>query len=363
MARRDGTLSEPLVRWWHPTSPASSGPPGDRPAAPAPGKPPLWRSWLIPVGVLLTLWFLLPLLFRPVPELTYTEFLERVDDEEVATVTINADGRAFVRLEDGSTYSTAVPIGLARDQLLERLEARDVEIEAVPPRTSWLSILLSFAPFLLLGWLWWRMGRQAGGQFGGILGVGRSRAKVFDTERPATTFADIAGYEGVKQEISEVVDFLKSPDRYQRAGARAPRGVLMVGPPGTGKTLFARAVAGEANVPFISVTGSSFVEMFVGVGAARVRDLFDEARKRAPAIIFVDEIDAIGQRRSGGGGVVFNEEREQTLNQLLAEMDGFDPLQDPPAARRRAPSLQRELPPGLACRPPRRPGRGARRLR
>ncbi|MET0805451.1 MAG: ATP-dependent metallopeptidase FtsH/Yme1/Tma family protein, partial [Acidimicrobiales bacterium] len=246
--------------------------------------------------MLLTLWFLLPLLFRPVPELTYTEFLERVDDEEVATVTINADGRAFGRLEDGSTYSTAVPIGLASDQLLERLEARDVEIEAVPPRTSWLSILLSFAPFLLLGWLWWRMGRQAGGQFGGVLGVGRSRAKVFDTERPATTFADIAGYEGVKKEISEVVDFLKSPDRYQRAGARAPRGVLMVGPPGTGKTLFARAVAGEANVPFISVTGSSFVEMFVGVGAARVRDLFDEARKRAPAIIFVDEIDAIGQR-------------------------------------------------------------------
>ena len=148
---------------------------------------------------------------------------------------------------------------------------------------------------------------------------------MFDEERPKTTFADVAGYEGAKVEIREVVDFLQRPERYARAGAMAPRGILMVGPPGTGKTLLARAVAGEANVPFFSVTGSSFVEMFVGVGAARVRDLFEEARKRAPAIIFVDEIDAIGQRRGGAGAVVANDEREQTLNQLLAEMDGFDP--------------------------------------
>ena len=158
----------------------------------------------------------------------------------------------------------------------------------------------------------------------GALGIGRSKAKVFDEERPTTTFADVAGYEGAKQEIREVVDFLQRPERYARAGAMAPRGILMVGPPGTGKTLLARAVAGEANVPFFSVTGSSFVEMFVGVGAARVRDLFQDARKRAPAIVFVDEIDAIGQRR-GGTGTVANDEREQTLNQLLAEMDGFDP--------------------------------------
>jgi cell division protease FtsH len=148
---------------------------------------------------------------------------------------------------------------------------------------------------------------------------------VFDEERPKTTFADVAGYDGAKLEIREVVDFLRKPERYARAGAMAPRGILMVGPPGTGKTLLARAVAGEADVPFFSVTGSSFVEMFVGVGAARVRDLFQEARKRAPAIIFVDEIDAIGQRRGGAGAVVANDEREQTLNQLLAEMDGFDP--------------------------------------
>src|SRR6202034_1069095 len=161
----------------------------------------------------------------------------------------------------------------------------------------------------------------------GVLGVGRSRAKVFDAERPNTKFSDVAGYEGVKSEIGEVIDFLRNPGRYARAGAVAPRGLLMIGPPGTGKTLLARAVAGESEVPFFSVTGSSFVETFVGVGAARVRDLFSEARKRAPAIIFIDEIDAIGQRRSGTGAIVANDEREQTLNQLLAEMDGFDVTQ------------------------------------
>ena len=157
------------------------------------------------------------------------------------------------------------------------------------------------------------------------MGIGKSRAKVFDAERPDTTFADVAGYEGAKAEIAEVVDFLREPERYRLAGAIAPKGVLMVGPPGTGKTLLARAVAGEARVPFFSVAGSSFVELFVGVGAARVRDLFAEARKRAPAIVFVDEIDAIGGRRAGTGAFASNDEREQTLNQLLSEMDGFDP--------------------------------------
>ena len=180
-------------------------------------------------------------------------------------------------------------------------------------------------PILLSIWLFRRISKGAAGQLGGVLGAGRSRAKVFDEERPSTTFADVAGYEGAKAEIAEVVDFLRNPDRYSRVGALVPRGVLMVGPPGTGKTLLARAVAGEAKVPFFSVTGSSFVELFVGVGASRVRDLFAEARKRAPAIIFIDEIDAIGQRRAGSGAVVSNDEREQTLNQLLAEMDGFEP--------------------------------------
>ena len=155
------------------------------------------------------------------------------------------------------------------------------------------------------------------------MGFGGSRAKVYDEDRPTTRFTDIAGYEGAKREVTEVVDFLSHPERYAAAGAIGPRGVLMVGPPGTGKTLMARAVAGEAGVPFLALTGSSFVELFVGVGASRVRDLFADARKRAPSIIFIDEIDAIGQRR--GGSIVSNDEREQTLNQLLAEMDGFDP--------------------------------------
>jgi cell division protease FtsH len=321
------TLAERSVRSSHPTSPASPGSPTDRPTGSAPRRPPWWRPWLIPVGIAATAWLLFPVLLPGAPGLSYSEFLERVDQGEVESVTIESNGEAHGELEDGSSFSTAVPVELAGDRLLDRLEAGGVAIEAVPERTSFWSILLSFAPFLLLVGLWLYLGRRAGAQFGGVFGIGRSRAKIFDTERPKTTLADVAGYDGVKQEISEVVDFLRNPERYRRVGARAPRGVLMVGPPGTGKTLFARAVAGEAAVPFISVTGSSFVEMFVGVGASRVRDLFEEARKRAPAIIFVDEIDAIGQRRGAGAAIVSNDEREQTLNQLLAEMDGFDPLQ------------------------------------
>jgi len=168
------------------------------------------------------------------------------------------------------------------------------------------------------------IGRRSRKQLGGIMGIGRSKAKVYDEEKPTTRFSDIAGYEGSKAEVMEVVDFLKNPDRYARAGAVGPKGVLMVGPPGTGKTLLARAVAGEAGVPFFALSGSSFVEMFVGVGASRVRDLFADARKRAPSIIFIDEIDAIGGRR-GPGGFGSNDEREQTLNQLLSDMDGFEP--------------------------------------
>jgi cell division protease FtsH len=174
---------------------------------------------------------------------------------------------------------------------------------------------------VVLVFVW--MARRAQGQMGGIMSIGRSRAKVYTTERPRTTFADVAGYEGVKTEIREVVDFLRSSARFKEIGAKIPKGVLLVGPPGTGKTLLARAVAGEAGVPFMSVTGSDFMEMFVGVGASRVRDLFQNARKQAPAIIFVDEIDSIGRKRGAGlgGG---HDEREQTLNQMLAEMDGFE---------------------------------------
>src|SRR5213079_3037789 len=167
------------------------------------------------------------------------------------------------------------------------------------------------------------MSRRAQGQMSGVMSIGRSKAKLFTTDRPRTTFNDVAGYRGVKQEINEVVDFLKFPEKFGEIGARIPKGVLLVGPPGTGKTLIARAVAGEAGVPFLSVTGSDFMEMFVGVGASRVRDLFQSARKMGRAIIFVDEIDSIGRKRGAGlgGG---HDEREQTLNQMLAEMDGFE---------------------------------------
>jgi cell division protease FtsH len=185
------------------------------------------------------------------------------------------------------------------------------------------SVLVYVFPIALLIGFWMWMSRRAQGQMTGLMSIGRSRAKVYATEKPKTTFADVAGYAGVKQEIREVVDFLKNPGKFREIGARIPKGVLLVGPPGTGKTLIARAVAGEAGVPFMSVTGSDFMEMFVGVGASRVRDMFQTARKQAPCIVFIDEIDSIGRKRGAGlgGG---HDEREQTLNQLLSEMDGFE---------------------------------------
>jgi cell division protease FtsH len=260
--------------------------------------------------------------------LTYSQFLNDAATKQVKTFVTSQDGTATGTLKNGRQYTVQVPVWLNDPTLVPDLSKDGVQITATAPGTSVASEVLDWvlllAPFVIVFWLWRRLSKGATGPLQGVLSAGKSRAKVFDADRPQTTFADVAGYEGAKSEIAEVVEFLKNPDRYRRAGAVAPRGVLMVGPPGTGKTLLARAVAGEAAVPFFSVTGSSFVEMFVGVGAARVRDLFAEARKRAPAIIFVDEIDAIGQRRGGAGSVVSNDEREQTLNQLLAEMDGFD---------------------------------------
>ena len=314
------------------TKHATPPPPGDKPSPPAPPPPPSWRHWLLPLAILasIVLFVVLPgTKGTPSETLSYSTFLDRVAAHQVSNVTIASDGTAKGTLSDGKAYTTVIP-ALAGQDLLNQLQAAKVTIDASAPGTpfgteilSWLILLL---PLGVLGWLWWRMSQGAAGVTGRVASVGKSKARVFDTERPNTSFADVAGYEGVKSEVTEVVDFLRRPERYQLAGAVAPRGVLMVGPPGTGKTLLARAVAGEASVPFLSVTGSSFVEMFVGVGAARVRDLFAEARKRAPAIIFVDEIDAIGQRR-GVGALVSNDEREQTLNQLLAEMDGFDPAE------------------------------------
>ncbi len=315
-------------------------PPGDKPTPTAPPPPPGWRHWLWPLALIAAL---VLFLFLPrfggitTANLSYSTFISDVHANKVKTFTLdNSTGStapATGTLKNGENYTTVIPLPFAGTPLETTLQDAKVEINAAAPSsglgTELLYWIILLAPFIVVFWLFRRMSRAAGGAgpLGGLMGVGRARAKVFDAERPQTKFSDVAGYESAKREISEVVDFLKHPDRYRNVGAVTPRGVLMVGPPGTGKTLMARAVAGEAEVPFISVTGSSFVELFVGVGAARVRDLFAEARKRAPCIIFVDEIDAIGQRRASGGAYVSNDEREQTLNQLLAEMDGFDTSQ------------------------------------
>ena len=256
--------------------------------------------------------------------LAYSQFLDDVRTDKVQTATIDADGGVTGTLTDGTKYVSQIPVALQDTTLSPLLEQHHVQVTGEGPASATLlSVILSLLPLLLFVGLFIFLGRRAGRQLAGGLGsLTGSRAKLYDAEKPKTRFSDIAGYEGAKQEVTEVVDFLKHPSRYSSAGAIGPKGVLMIGPPGTGKTLMARAVAGEAGVPFFSVTGSSFIEIFVGVGASRVRDLFAEARKRAPAIVFIDEIDAIGGRR--GGAIVSNDEREQTLNQLLAELDGFD---------------------------------------
>jgi cell division protease FtsH len=306
--------------------PARSGPPND-PRKTQPKPPPRWLHWVWIAGLVATLGLLFGL---PAPSTTTTKSLEYsvfrgdVDANKVSTATITTSGHVSGKLTDGTSYTSQIPTALNDQSLTQDLLAHKVTVKGTSNGTSFWSIIGGLLPFILLLGLYFWFTRRATRQLsGGIMGVGASKAKVYDEDRPTTRFSDVAGYEGAKREIAEVVDFLKNPGRYAAAGAVGPRGVLMVGPPGTGKTLLARAVAGEAEVPFLALTGSSFVELFVGVGAARVRDLFNDARKRAPAIIFIDEIDAIGQRR--GGGFVSNDEREQTLNQLLAEMDGFDP--------------------------------------
>jgi cell division protease FtsH len=314
----------------HLSNTAKSGPPPDRAPNQAPPPPPWWRNWLLVAGLLLTVaLFLLPGRMQQarVVELDYQpELKDKIAAGQVQSVEIGSDGHIAGKLKDGTEFTSSYPTNLQDPEFTKLLDDHNVQVKAVGARTTFGSILLSLLPLLLFIAFFVYLGRSTRRQLagmGGLGGIGRARSRVFDAERPDTTFADVAGYQGAKREVAEVVDFLKTPDRYRRAGAVGPKGVLMVGPPGTGKTLLARAVAGEAQVPFISVTGSSFVELFVGVGAARVRDLFTEARKRAPSIVFIDEIDAIGQRR--GGQVVSNDERDQTLNQLLAELDGFDP--------------------------------------
>src|SRR5258706_14024876 len=296
----------------------SAPPPGDKPTPTAPPPPPAWRHWLWPIALIATvvLYILLPGINNTnTVTLNYSQFIHSAGQHQIKEVTFSSSSNggntsASGTLTNGKSYTTVIP-GAPSTQLANQLRAdgvKNVTASANSPGLGsellyWLVLL---APLVFVIWLFRRMSRGATGALQGALGVGRSRAKVFDAERPSTKFSDVAGYEGAKQEISEIIDFLRNPGRYQRACTTRPLSGLMVGPPGTGKTLLARAVAGEASVPFFSVTGSSFVEMFVGVGAARVRDLFSETRKRAPAIIFVDEVDAIGQRRTAAVALVAN---------------------------------------------------------
>jgi cell division protease FtsH len=314
-----------------PPTPGSRDPqqgrPGGRPSLT--GGLPRWSFWIL--GGVLAMALLLPnLMSEPTgEELSYANFLEEVRDGNVESIEWdNNDGSikgTFVEGGEGAggDFTTNGPLEPSEaDRAL--FAENDVDFEFDTPQGSWIpGLLFTILPLALIIAFFVFMNRRAQSQMGGIMSIGRSRAKTYTTERPGTTFADVAGYEGVKQEIKEVVDFLKMPEKFGEIGARIPKGVLLVGPPGTGKTLIARAVAGEAGVPFLSVSGSDFMEMFVGVGASRVRDLFQTAKKMGRAIIFVDEIDSIGRKRGAGlgGG---HDEREQTLNQMLSEMDGFE---------------------------------------
>ena len=284
-----------------------------------------WTSVLTLLFAALLLFFVFGPTTSSTPEISYSTFLTQVASDQVKSVKLHHDsGQVDGTHVDGTTFSAQGPPGGIPDADIKLLDDHKVARDYAGQSSDWLPTLLLYLlpAVLIIGFFVW-MGRKTQGQLSGMTAFGRSRARVHSSERPETTFADVAGYDGVKQEIREVVEFLQNSEKFEAIGARIPKGLLLVGPPGTGKTLFARAIAGEAGVPFLSITGSEFLEMFVGVGAAHVRDLFDTARKQHPCIMFVDEIDAIGRKRGAGlgGG---QDEREQTLNQLLAEMDGFE---------------------------------------
>ncbi|MBQ1920565.1 MAG: ATP-dependent zinc metalloprotease FtsH, partial [Selenomonas sp.] len=257
-------------------------------------------------------------------EVGYTQFLQQVDEGKVAKVVL-IQNTIRGTLSDGTEFTTITPDNPNRDpKLFDKLSAKGVEINAEnPPEPPWWSTMFSsLLPILLLVGVWFFIMQQTQGGGGRVMSFGKSRARMSGADKIKVNFKDVAGADEAKQELEEVVEFLKHPKKYNDLGARIPKGVLLFGPPGTGKTLLARAVAGEAGVPFFSISGSDFVEMFVGVGASRVRDLFDQAKKNAPCIVFIDEIDAVGRQRGAGVGGG-HDEREQTLNQLLVEMDGF----------------------------------------
>ncbi|WP_043771180.1 ATP-dependent zinc metalloprotease FtsH [Desulfobulbus propionicus] len=256
----------------------------------------------------------------------YTEFLKKADSGVLSTVTM-IDQTILWETADGERFKTVVPQAQAT---VDHLLRKNVTIRAeIPPQTPWfVQTLLSWLPILLFAVLWFfyfqKGGSQGGSGSGRAMAFGKSRARLINPEESKVKLADVAGIDEAKEEVEEIVDFLKNPGKFVAAGARIPTGVLLYGEPGTGKTLLAKAIAGEAGVPFFSISGSHFVEMYVGIGASRVRDLFNEGKKKAPCIIFIDEIDAVGRHRSAGTGSGGNDEREQTLNQLLVEMDGFE---------------------------------------
>ncbi len=251
----------------------------------------------------------------------YSDFVEAVEKGEISSATVDGE-KVMFRGKDGQDYVTIVPQGT---EVTERLIGNGVTVNARPQEQSgFTTLLMTFLPFLLLIGVWiYFMNRMQGGGRGGAMGFGKSKAKLLTEKHGRVTFDDVAGIDEAKEELEEIVEFLRNPQKFSRLGGKIPKGALLVGPPGTGKTLLARAIAGEAGVPFFTISGSDFVEMFVGVGASRVRDMFEQAKKNAPCIVFIDEIDAVGRSRGvgyGGG----NDEREQTLNQLLVEMDGFE---------------------------------------
>ncbi len=310
------------------------------------------------IGALVLAWLFQQLIFQPLlvrwSEVPYSAFLEHLEEGKIDEVqlsdtriiyTTGADTEGEVAdvddseagdagddsvgaVIDGDDPETFNVVRVEDPDLIERLIEGGVDFSAEAPAGNFLPILLSWiVPFLLLGAIWYFGIRRMGQAGSGVLSFGKSKAQEIAGEMTGVTFEDVGGMEEVEIELKEIIDFLKFPERFTQMGAKLPKGVLLVGPPGTGKTLLAKATAGEASVPFFSISGSNFVEMFVGVGAARVRDLFEQAKSRAPCIVFIDEIDAIGQSRSTAGTLATNDEREQTLNQLLAEMDGFEPNQ------------------------------------
>jgi len=254
-------------------------------------------------------------------EFAYSEFIERVEGGEVQEVKI-AGERVTGQLSSGETFYVYVPEDT--DGMFEKLEDSGARVEVDPQeRSALVSFLFSWLPFVLIIAVWVFFMRQMQGGGKGAMSFGKSKAKLLTEKSGRVTFDDVAGIDEAKEELQEIVEFLRDPQKYSRLGGKIPKGALLVGPPGTGKTLLARAIAGEAAVPFFTISGSDFVEMFVGVGASRVRDMFEQAKKNAPCIVFIDEIDAVGRHRGAGYGGG-NDEREQTLNQLLVEMDGFE---------------------------------------